>query len=81
MDRLRPKKRLFAVPVKVADANPTNQSCESEVVGPGAGEPVAAVKPKPKPQPKTGSLKQTKLFLSNPSLLVCPQLFRFYRPQ
>ena len=61
------KKRLFAVPVKVADANPTNQSCESEVVGPGAGEPVAAVKPspsrpKPKPQPKTGSLKQTKLF-------------------
>ena len=77
------KKRLFAVPVKVADANPTNQSCESEVVGPGAGEPVAAVKPspsrpKPKPQPKTGSLKQT---LSNPSLLVCPQLFRFYRPQ
>ena len=50
-----------------ASANPTNQSCESEVVGPGAGEPVAAVipgpsRPKPKPQPKTGSLKQTKLF-------------------
>ena len=67
MDRLRLKKRLFAVLVKVPDANPTNQSCESEVVGPGAGEPVAAVKPspsrpKPKPQPKTGSLKQTKLF-------------------
>ena len=61
------KKRLFAVPVQVPSTNQASQSSASEVVGPGAGEPVAAVnpspsRPKPKPKPKTGSLKQTKLF-------------------
>ena len=60
------KKRLFAVPVQTPSTSQASKSSASEVVGPGAGQPVAAVepspsRPKPKPKSKQGPLKQTKL--------------------